>query len=270
MKQHNGDNDMKQGRLAGKVAIVVGTGRATCLRFMQEGASVLAVDRDLASARETLELAGDAGRLGHAFEADVTDSESLRAAADAAVQRWGRIDILFYNVGVSIAGGDKPLEDITDDVFDRITRINLRGAVMAAKFVIPVMRQQGSGVVINLSSVSSLETTRPNISYRTSKAGLVAFTQQLAIQNAAYGIRANAILPGVIDTPMSVDQRVQVLGVARDELVARRNAEVPLRGQMGDGWDVANAALFLASEEAKFITGVSLPVDGGMLMRIGY
>ena len=127
-----------------------------------------------------------------------------------------------------------------------------------------------SGVVINLASVSALETTRPNVAYRTSKAGLVAFTQQLAIQNAAHGVRANAILPGIIDTPMSVDQRVRLLGISRDELVASRNREVPLRGRMGTAWDVANAAVFLASDEASFITGVSLPVDGGMLMRIGY
>ncbi len=141
---------------------------------------------------------------------------------------------------------------------------------MAAKHVVPVMRRQASGVVINLSSVSAIETTRPNVAYRTSKAGLIAFTQQLAIQNAAHGVRANAILPGVIDTPMAVDQRVTLLGGTRDELVERRNREVPLRGRMGTGWDVANAALFLASEEAAFITGVCLPVDGGMLMRIGY
>ena len=268
------------GRLDGKVAMVigagqfpgqsVGTGRATAQRFMLEGAAVLAVDRDLESARETLRLAGDCAATSDAFQADVTDSDSLRRATDAALARWNRIDILFYNVGVSIAGGDKPLDDLTDEAFDRLMTINLRGAVMAAKHVVPVMRRQSSGVVINLSSVSAIETTRPNVAYRTSKAGLIAFTQQLAIQNAAHGVRANAILPGVIDTPMAVDQRVTLLGGTRDELVERRNREVPLRGRMGTGWDVANAALFLASEEAGFITGVCLPVDGGMLMRIGY
>jgi NAD(P)-dependent dehydrogenase (short-subunit alcohol dehydrogenase family) len=268
------------GRLQGKVAIVVGagqfpgesvgTGRATALRFMQEGATVLAVDRNLESARETIKLAGDAAGRSEAFESNVTVSESLKAAAEFAVERWGRIDILFYNVGVSIAGGDRPIEEITDEVFDRITTINLRGAVMAAKHVVPVMRQQRSGVIINLASVSAIETTRPNVTYRTSKAGLIALTQQLAIQHAAHGIRANAILPGVIDTPMSVDQRVQLLGGSREELVAKRSREVPLCGRQGTGWDVANAAVFLASDEAAFITGVSLPVDGGMLMRIGY
>lgn len=265
------------GRLQGKVAIVigagqfpgesVGTGRATALRFMQEGASVLAVDRDPESARKTLRQAGDAARNSEVFKADVTISDSLRLAAEAAMSRWGRVDVLFYNVGVSIAGGDKPLDEITDEIFDRVTDINLRGAIMAAKYVVPIMRLQKSGVVINVASVSAIETTRPNITYRSSKAGLIAFTQQLAIQNATHGIRANAILPGIIDTPMSVDQRVNLLGCTRDELVAGRNREVPLRGQMGTGWDVANAALFLASYEAAFITSVSLPVDGGMLIH---
>ena len=267
-------------RLQGKVGIVigagqmpgesVGTGRATALRFMQEGASIMAVDRDLASARETLEIAGNDARDSDVFQADVTVNESLRRAAEATKAQWGRVDILFYNVGVSFAAGDKALDEMTDEVFDRIMHINLRGAIMAAKCVVPYMREQKSGVVINLASVSAIETTRPNIAYRTSKAGLVAFTQQLAIQNASYGVRANAILPGLIDTPMAVDQRVRLLGLTRDELVANRNREVPLRGRMGTGWDVANAAVFLASEEASFITGVSLPVDGGMLIRIGY
>jgi NAD(P)-dependent dehydrogenase (short-subunit alcohol dehydrogenase family) len=268
------------GRLQGKVAIVVGagqfpgmtvgTGRATALRFMQEGATVLAIDRNLESARETIRLAADAAGNSQPFEADVTVSESLKAAVEYATAQWGRVDILFYNVGVSIAGGDRPIDEITDEIFDRVTSINLRGAVMAAKYVVPVMRQQQSGIIINVASVSAIETTRPNITYRTSKAGLIAFTQQLAIQHAAHGIRANAILPGVIDTPMSVDQRVQLLGGTREELVAKREQEVPLRGRQGTGWDVGNAAVFLASDEASFITGVSLPVDGGMLMRIGY
>lgn len=267
-------------RLLGKVAMVVGAGqypgqsvgigRATALRFMQEGASVLAMDRDADSAAETLRLAGDDARDSQVFACDVTVSDSLRRAADAAVARWGRIDILVYNVGVSIAGGDRPLDEITDEAFTRVTEINLRGAIMAAKHVMPVMRRQRSGVVINMSSMSAIETTRPNIAYRTSKAGLIAFTQQLAIHNASHGVRANVLLPGVVDTPMSVDQRVKLLGTTRDELVASRNREVPLRGQMGTGWDVANAALFLHSDEAGFITGQALVIDGGELVSHGH
>ncbi len=267
-------------RLEGKVAIIVGagqmagesigTGRATALRFMQEGASVLALDRHMDSAEETLALGGAGRGDSFAFRADVTSSADLEAAVAAAMRKWGRIDVVFYNVGVAFAAGDRPLEEFTDEIFERMGAINLRGAIMTAKYAIPVMRKQKSGVFLSLSSVSAIETTRPNIGYRITKAGLIAFTQQLAIQNAEYGVRANSILPGMMDTPMAVDQRVSLLGKTREQLVAERSAQVPLRGKMGTGWDVANAALFLASDEADFITGIALPVDGGMLSRIGW
>ena len=267
-------------RLQGKIAVVVGAGqfpgesvgngRAAALRFMEEGATILAMDRNLDSAMETLDIAGQNKGDSFACATDVASSEGIQQAINSVVERFGRIDILHYNVGISIAGGDKPLDDITDEAFNRVMNVNLRGAVMAAKFCVPHMRKQNSGCILNVASVSAIETTRPNIAYRASKAGMIAFTQQLAIQNALFGIRANAILPGLMDTAMSVDQRVQMLGISREELISQRNKEVPLSGKMGTGWDVANAAVFLASDEAGFITGVSLPVDGGMLMRIGY
>lgn len=266
------------GRLAGKVAVVIGAGqspgesigngRATAIRFAQEGAAVLAVDRDGDSARETLAMAGDCE--GEAFEADVRQSKSLQQAVDTAMARWGKIDILHYNVGVSVAGGDAPLEEITDESFDRIMSINLRGAVLAAKFVQPIMRNQGSGVVLNVSSMSAIETSTQLVGYRTSKAGLIAFTQQFAMHNAEYGIRANAILPGRMDTAMAVDTRSKLTGTPREEILAQRQGLIPLRGRVGTGWDVANAAVFLASDEAGFVTGVSLPVDGGSLVKIGW
>jgi len=265
-------------RLAGKVAIVIGAGqsqgeaigngRATAVRFMQEGASVLAVDRDLESARETVAM-GDTG-TGEPFEADVQRSETLQAAVDAAMARWGRIDILHYNVGVSIMGGDRPLDEITEDVFDRVMAINLRGAVMVAKFVEPIMRAQRSGVLINVSSMSAIETSTPLVTYRASKAGLLAFTQQFAMRNAEYGIRANTILPGRMQTAMAVDTRARLTGRPREELISERAALTPLQGHSGTGWDIAHAAVFLASDEAAFITGVALPVDGGSLVKIGF
>lgn len=274
---------MVAGRLDGKVAIVIGAGqspgqglgngRATTLRFVQEGAAVLAVDRDLASAEETAGItAGMADAASGAcepFAADVCSEAALKAAVEEAQRRWGRIDILHYNVGVSLAGGDKALADLGEDDFDRVNAINLRGAIMAAKHVLPIMRGQQSGVIINVSSMSAIETTHPLVTYRTSKAGLIAFTQQIAIQNAPYGVRANVLLPGLMDTPMAVDTRSRQTGRPRDEIQKERDARVPLRGRMGTAWDVANAALFLASDEAGFITGVSLPVDGGALVRIG-
>ena len=266
-------------RLKGKIAVVIGggqsageaigNGRATVIRFAQEGASVLAVDRDMASARDSLTMAG-ADVDGDAFEADVTKTATLQAAVDAAMKRWGRIDILHYNVGVSVMGGEQRLDKLTDDVFDRVNAINLRGAVMAAKFVQPIMRKRHSGVLINVASITAIETFTHLVAYRTSKAGMLAFTQQFAMENAEYGIRANAILPGLMETAMAVDTRMRLTGRSREDIVAERNKKVPLRGQGGTGWDVANAAVFLASDEASFITGVSLPVDGGTLARIGW
>jgi NAD(P)-dependent dehydrogenase (short-subunit alcohol dehydrogenase family) len=267
-------------RLENKVAIVIGAGqspgeaigngRATALRFLGEGARVLAVDRDKASAEATLEMAGDRAAHGVAFEADVTREASIKAAIDAGLSTWGRIDILHYNVGVSLSAGDQILDNLTEEAFDRVNAINLRGAIMAAKHVIPVMRKQMSGVLLNIGSISAIETTYQLVAYKTSKMGMIALTQQLAVQNAAYGVRVNCILPGLMDTSMGVDTRVRTTGRSRAEIVAERDAKVPLRGKMGTGWDVANAAVFLASDEASFITGVSLPVDGGALARIGF
>lgn len=265
-------------RVAGKTAVVIGAGqgpgegmgngRATALRFAQEGARVMAVDRDLASAEETASLVAKAGGDCIAVEADVTREVTLAAVMTAAQERWGRIDILHYNVGVSIAGGDAPLLDLTEDSFDRISAINLRGAIMACKHVIPIMRRQRSGAIIMISSLAALEKY-PFVAYKATKAAMIAFTRQVAIQNAEYGIRANAILPGLMDTPMAVDTRARVSGKSRAQVAAERDARVPLRRKMGTAWDVANAALFLASDEANFITGVALPVDGGGSINVG-
>jgi NAD(P)-dependent dehydrogenase (short-subunit alcohol dehydrogenase family) len=265
-------------RLKDKIAVIVGAGqgpgeglgngRATALRFVQEGAKVLAVDRDLASAEETARLAGEEGGECIAFEADVTKERTLAAAIKAAQDRWGKVDILHNNVGVSLAGGDASPLEITEEAFDRVCAINLRGTVMACKHVLPLMRAQRSGVIINISSIAAWEMY-PTVAYKATKAAMIAYTQQLAIQNAEFGVRANVILPGLMDTPMAVDTRARISGRSRAEIAAMRDAEVPLRKRMGTAWDVANAALFLASDEANFITGVALPVDGGALVKIG-
>ena len=265
-------------RLPGKIALIVGAGqspgeglgngRATALRFAREGAKLLAIDRNIASAEETAALVRAEGGDCTAFEADVTDEDTLKAAIDFAVERWGRIDILHNNVGVSIAGGDAPLLDFTEAAFDRIAAINLRGTVMACKHALPVMRRQQSGSIINISSIAAW-AGYPLVAYKATKAGMIAYTQQIAIQNAEFGIRANVILPGLMDTPMAVENRVKAWGKTREQVVAERDAQVPLRQRMGTAWDVAHAALFLASDEASFITGVALPVDGGALVRVG-
>jgi NAD(P)-dependent dehydrogenase (short-subunit alcohol dehydrogenase family) len=266
-------------RLQGKTAIIVGAGqspgsglgngRATCLRFAQEGARLLAVDRELALAEETAALVRKAGGDCVAFQADVTREADMAAMVAEARKRWDRIDILHYNVGVSLGGGDAPLAEITEAAFDNVIAINLRGAVMAAKHTVPVMRAQKSGVILMISSLAAVEKY-PYIAYKASKSAMVAFAKQLAIQNADCGVRVNAILPGLMDTPMAVDTRARKLGKSRAEVAAMRDARVPLRRKMGTAWDVANAALFLASDEANFITGVDLLVDGGGALDIGH
>jgi NAD(P)-dependent dehydrogenase (short-subunit alcohol dehydrogenase family) len=267
-------------RLKDKIAIVVGAGqgpgtgmgngRATVIRFAQEGAKVFCVDRDVKSAEETCAIAAKETNAGEcaAFEADVTREVSMKAMIDACKAKWGRVDVLHYNVGVSIAGGDASPTEITEDAFDRIMTINLRGMVMAVKHVLPVMRAQQSGVILGISSLAAWEKY-PYVTYKATKSAMVAYCQQIAIQNAEHGIRCNVILPGLMDTPMAVDTRARHSGKPRAEVAAMRDARVPLRRKMGTAWDVANAALFLASDEADFITGVALLIDGGAALKIG-
>jgi NAD(P)-dependent dehydrogenase (short-subunit alcohol dehydrogenase family) len=264
-------------RLKEKTAIVIGAGqspgegmgngRATAVLFARQGARVLAVDHRLTSARETAELAAKEGGSCIPFEADVTKEATLKAAVAEAMKLWGRIDVLHNNVGVSLAGGDASPTEITEEAFDRVNAINLRGTIMACKQVIPIMRKQQAGSIINISSVAALTANYPTVAYKTTKAGMLAFTEQLAYQNAEYGVRVNAILPGLMNTPMAVDTRARTWGKSRAEVEAARNARVPLRQRMGTAWDVAYAALFLASEEANFITGIGLLVDGGGSLR---
>ena len=265
-------------RLGGKVAVVIGAGqspgegfgngRATAMRFAREGARVLAVDRRLDSAEETAALIRAEGYECIAFAADVTREADLAATMAEAKQRWGSLDVLHNNVGVSLGGGDAELLDITEEAFDNVYRINLRGMAFACKHAVKMMREQRSGVIVNISSAAALENY-PYVAYKTTKAAVIALTQQLAIQNAPFGIRANCILPGLIATPMAVDTRARTWNLPREQVVAERDAKVPLRGQQGTAWDVANAALFLASDEANFITGIGMVVDGGRVLDAG-
>jgi NAD(P)-dependent dehydrogenase (short-subunit alcohol dehydrogenase family) len=269
-------------RLKDRVAIVVGAGqspgegmgngRATALTFAREGAHVLCVDHNAESAQETVEMTvsmiGAKQGQAVAFRADVTKQVELKAMVEDARARWGRVDILHNNVGVSLAGGDAELLDFTEEALERCVAINLKSCIFAAKHVIPIMRQQMSGAIINISSMAAI-TTYPYVAYKATKSAMIAFTEQLAYQNAQYGIRANVILPGLMNTPMAVDTRAREFRKTRAEVEAERDAKVPLRKKMGTGWDVANAALFLASDEANFITGVTLPVDGGASVRRG-
>jgi len=266
------------GQLEGRTAVVVGggqtpgqtvgNGRAAALTYAAAGANVFVGDRNQDAADETVRAVVDAGGVAKSAKVDVTDESSIVDFIESACRVWSRIDVLHNNVGVSLAGGDAVITDIDAAAFARVIDINLTGMVMTCKHVIPRMRDQGGGVITSIGSLASV-IDYPYIAYKTSKAGVVAMTQNIAIRHARDGIRANAILPGLMETPMAIENRVGLGGATREQVIAERNSHVPLRGRMGTGWDVARAALFLASDDAQFITGVALPVDGGQSLVVG-
>ena len=265
-------------RLKDKVALVVGAGqqagntvgngRAAAVLFAREGAKVIAVDRDLASARETAAMIDAEGGDGAAVRGDVTSNEDCAAFVAACTDRHGRMDILHYNVGITGDGLDNDPASLPEEVWDRVMDVNLKGLYRTARLVVPIMREQRSGVIIGVSSIFSICSV-DRVIYKASKAGMNAFCHMLASTNWDYGIRCNVIMPGLMDTPISIGYRVRRGGLSAEEVRAARNAQVPLNRKMGTGWDTAHAAVFLASDEARFITGVNLPVDGGMSARIG-
>jgi len=263
------------GRLAGKVAVVIGAGqqpgetmgngRAIALRFAQESAEVLCVDRDAARADAiAAEIAGIGGKAV-ALAADVV--EQADAIVKAAIDRWDRIDVLVNNVGIGHAG-DGPSHACDDTAFEKVFAVNFTGARRVISAALGPMREAGSGSIVNISSLAS--TAGANmIAYEISKAALNRLTIATALGSAKRGVRCNAILPGLIDTPMGVGGTAARDGRDLEAQRAARSAMVPLKGGMGRAQDVANAALFLASDEAAFITGALLPVDGGQGARIG-
>ncbi len=264
------------GRLEGKVAVVVGAGqtpgetigngRATAILFAREGARVVAVDLRIASAEETVTMIEKEGGVATAVEADATNEDDCRAVVAGCLELHGRIDVLHNNVG--IGGGDAGPAHIDEAAWDQILAVNLKSVVFPCKHTLPVMREQRSGSIVNISSIAAVCATGI-VAYKVSKAGVNAYTQSLAIGNAKYGIRANVIMPGLMNTPMAIEGISEARGIPREDLIRQRDAQVPLLGKMGTAWDVAHAALFLASDEARFITGVALPVDGGQSARIG-
>jgi NAD(P)-dependent dehydrogenase (short-subunit alcohol dehydrogenase family) len=263
-------------RLKDKVAIVVGAGqtpgdtigngRATAILFAREGARVVLVDCDLESALETQTMIEAEGGTCLSVKADVTIEEDCKAFVSAAVETYGRIDILHNNVG--IGGGDDEILTLTGESWDRIMSVNLKGMFLSSRSVLQVMREQRGGSIINISSIAAICSTSI-VAYKTSKAGVNALTHQIALENAKYNIRANAIMPGLMNTPMAIEGISKARAVPKEDLIRQRDSSVPLGQKMGTAWDVAYAALFLASDEAKFITGVLLPVDGGQSARIG-
>ncbi len=264
------------GRLDNKIAAVVGggqtpgatigNGRATALRFAQEGARVAVLDMRLDSARETVAMIEAEGGQAKAYELDVTVESQCKHCIEQIIADFGHLDILHNNVGIGT--GDASPGRISEAVWDKIFDTNTKAVMFMCKAALPHMREREGGVITNISSVAAVAAASNITAYKASKAALNAYTQALAMSNAKYGIRANVIMPGLMETPMAIEGYVAA-GQDRAEVIARRDAAVPLRAKMGTAWDVANAALFLASDEAGFITGVALPVDGGQSAKVG-
>jgi NAD(P)-dependent dehydrogenase (short-subunit alcohol dehydrogenase family) len=258
---------MSKLRLEGKVAIVtgagaaadgIGNGRAAAILFAGEGARVLLVDRDLALAEATQAMIADEGGDSVAFQADVTRSEDCRAMVAAATSKWGKLDILQNNVGI---GSQGTVEQIDEAAWERVMRVNVTSMMLAAKHSIPPMRANGGGAIVNISSIAAVRP-RGLTPYATSKGAVEALTRGLAADHARDGIRVNCIEPGPVYTPM-----VYARGMT-DEIRERRRRAALLDVE-GSGWDIGYASLFLASDEARYITGIVLPVDGGVLLTTG-
>lgn len=278
MSAQDSGNAMNRNRpLEGRVALVVGAGqaegqtlgngRAVAMEFARQGAIVVAVDRDPVSGEETARRCREEGGRADFLQADVTDEDSLKVMVAECMRLHGRIDVLHNNVGVAGSAGDQPVERIEIDKFDMIYAINLRGMALTCKHVLPIMREQRSGSVINVSSTAAVGVY-PNVAYKVTKAGVLGLTHHIAVAYAQHGVRCNSILPGLLDTPMAIETRMRLTGKPRVEILQERAAMVPLKGHTGTAQDLANAAAFLASDLAAFITGVDLPVDGGALAWI--
>ena len=263
-------------RLKGKIAIVVGAGqqqgdtvgngRAMSIVFAREGAKIMLVDKNLDAAKETKLMINKEGGECFVFKADITKEDNCQRLANKCVEIYGKIDILVNNVGT--ATGDRKVVDLSEEVWDKIFDVNLKGMFFVCKYVLPVMEKQECGSIINISSVAAVSAVR-YVAYKISKSGVNSLTHQLAMKYAKNGIRVNAIMPGLMNTPMAIEGISKARGMSKEDLIKMRNSMVPLKGGMGDAWDTANAALFLASDEAKFITSVILPVDGGQSSKIG-
>ena len=263
-------------RLEGKVTLIMGAGsvgpgwgngRAIAVRFAEEGSQIFGVDRDLDRMQETIvRVESVGGQIETAF-CDVTQSQSIADAVMACMDRYGRIDVLVNNVGGSAAGG--PVE-MSEEVFDLQVDHNLKSVFLTCKHVLPIMEAQGSGAIINMASTSGIRWTgSAQVAYAATKAGVIQMSKVIAIQYAKKGIRVNTVVPGQLHTPM-VEVRLagQRAGGDVAKLLEQRQARIPLPF-MGDGRDTANAALYLASDEARFVTGTEIIVDGGMSVRCG-
>ncbi|MGQ0675977.1 MAG: SDR family NAD(P)-dependent oxidoreductase [Rhodospirillales bacterium] len=263
------------GRLNGKFALVTGAGsigpgwgngKATAVLFAREGAKILAADINPKAAEETCAIIKKEGGSAEPFAADVSKSDQVKAMVGACLARVGRVDVLHNNVGIVKIGG--PVEQSEED-WDRVIAVNLKSVFLTCKHVLPVMEKQGGGAIVNISSIAAIRWLGvPYISYHASKAAINQFTQAVAIEYAKKNIRCNAVLPGLMNTPMvHAALPGYYSGGDAAKMVALRDAQCPT-GKMGDAWDVAYASLFFASDEAKYVTGQCLAVDGGITAKV--
>jgi NAD(P)-dependent dehydrogenase (short-subunit alcohol dehydrogenase family) len=273
MKKSGGKMDK---RLEGKVAIItgagqtpgdtIGNGRAISILFARAGARAMLVDVRLESAQETQAIINREGGEAFAFTADVSRADDCKRLAEECVSRYGRIDILVNNVGTG--GEDLGPVRLKEESWERIFNVNLKSMFLTCKHVLPYMEKQGGGAIVNISSIAAVCAT-PMLAYKTSKSGVNSLTHAIAMEYAGRGIRVNAVMPGLMNTPMAIEGISRLTGIDKKDLIEKRSSSIPLKGGMGSGWDTAYAALFLASDEAKFITAAVLPVDGGQSARIG-
>lgn len=259
-------------RLHNRTALVFGAGSSTgglsngqaaCLAYAREGARIFVVDVNPDALAHTVRQVKDNGGECASFVADVRSEAAVAAAVAQAAEHFGTVDILHNNVGVLTLGG--PEELATAD-WDAMLEINLKGTFLACKYTLPVMVGQKRGAIVNISSIAGGRWCgRAMVGYSASKAAINQLTSEIAVQYAPYGIRCNAIVPGIIHTPM-ISEPFKALHGSDDKLVAERSAVIPM-GRLGSAWDVANAAVFLASDDAAYITGARLPVDGGLACK---
>ncbi len=263
------------GRLENKVAIVTGcgstgpgwgNGKAMAVLFAREGARVFGVDINAEAAEETRQIIEAEGHAVRVHVGDVTDAGSVEAFVTTCIEAFGRIDILVNNVGIAVVGG--PTE-CSEDVWDRLMAVNLKSVYLTSRHVLPYMVRQGSGAIVNNASIAALGWAGVNYGlYGASKGAMVSLTRSIAVQYAKQGIRANCVLPGLMNTPLVHAALTRVYGADGDieNLIRVRDAQCPM-GHMGDAWDTAYAALYLASDEAKYVTAAEIVVDGGLSTR---
>jgi NAD(P)-dependent dehydrogenase (short-subunit alcohol dehydrogenase family) len=262
------------GRVNGKVSIVtgagsvgegIGNGKAAAILYAREGARVMLVDLNLDAAEETKSIIDNEAGECFAFEGDVSTSEGCKNIVEECIKRYGRIDILHNNVGIEIAGG---LEETTEEDWDKTLAVNLKSMFLMCKYAVKQMLKQKSGAIVNISSINAIRTLPAlSLAYGVSKAGVIALTREIAVECAPMGIRANAVLPGMMATPFVTASLTEAYGGDVEEMMKRRDALCPT-GKQGEGWDVASLALFLASDEAKYITGEAIVVDGAQTCRM--